>query len=158
MYRLNRISMTLSIPALAVAGLITAGASFAIAGGSLPPVEAPTERVWMPSDSPAAVAAEMREVVRSETRERMMAGLRADSLVWNGALDGGKLAQEMRNEVIAQIPGEMISGMQAAMGQIRIDPSAQGNAEKVDAPVLQDPQQVAAWSFNEERLAKPILP
>jgi hypothetical protein len=158
MYPLNRISLTLSIPTLALAGLITAGANFAIASGSLPPVEAPTERVWMPSDSPAAVAAEMREVVRSETRERMMAALRPDSLVWNGALDGQKLAEEMRNEVTAQIPGEMILGMQAAMGQIRIDPRAQERTEKVEAPALEDPQRVVAWAFTQERLARPILP
>jgi hypothetical protein len=158
MYPLNRKSLTLSIPALALAGLITAGANFAIAGGSLPPVEAPTERIWTPSESPAAVAAEMREVVRAETRERMMAALRPDSLVWNGALDGRKLAMEMRNEVNAQIPGEMVLGMQAAMGRIRIDPSAEERTKKVEAPGSQGPQRIAAWAPTQDRLAKPTLP
>ena len=163
MFVSNRIASVVSIPTLALAGLIAASSStvtlnLAAAEGAAPLNNSLQPTVWTPSPGASAVANEMRESLQADIRQQMVDALRPDSLVWNGALNGQKLAQEMRNEVIAQIPGEMISGMQAAMGQIRIDPSAQGNAEKVDAPVLQGPQQVAAWSFNEERLAKPILP
>jgi len=164
MYPLNRFSRTLSVSALTLAGILTASANFAVAGGAMPSPKplAPkplAAELWAPANNPAAVAAEMREVVRSETRERMKAALRPDSLVWNGALDGQKLAQEMSKDVNAQIPGRMIAGMKVAMSEI--DLSANEKTRKVEAQAPeapQSPQQVASWDFAQDSLAKPILP
>ena len=166
MYPLNRFSRTLSVSALTLAGILAVSANFAVAGGAMPSAKplAPkplAEELWAPSNNPAAVAAEMREVVRSETRERMKAALRPDSLVWNGALDGPKLAQEMSQDVNAPIPGNMLAGMKVAMSQIEIDLSADEKTREVKAQAPeapQGPQRVAAWDYAQNPLVKPILP
>jgi hypothetical protein len=63
----------------------------------------------------------MRESIQAEIRQQMVEALRPDSLVWNGALDGQKVAQELREELTSQMRGQMIAGLQTVLGEARTD-------------------------------------
>ncbi|MCS5637776.1 MAG: hypothetical protein NZ990_14750 [Myxococcota bacterium] len=106
---------------LATGGLILAWAQLAVALEPARLAVTPQEPEWTATHAaPAAVADEMREALRSELRTEMVAALRPDSVVWKGALDGYKLALQMREEMREEMRGEMIADMREALGDIRL--------------------------------------
>lgn len=135
MFVSNRIASVVSIPTLALAGLIAASSStvtlnLAAAEGAAPLNNSLQPTVWTPSPGASAVANEMRESLQADIRQQMVDALRPDSLVWNGALNGQKLAQEMREEVTSQLRGEMVAGLQSALGETRANLQPDPKEEK----------------------------
>jgi hypothetical protein len=101
------------------------------------------EPVWTPSPAVESIAAELRESVRLQLRDEMLAALRPNSAIWRGALDGRVLAREMREDVNSEMHAEMISGLQIALS---------GLPTEADHPVA-DEETAAAEAPIERRLA-----
>jgi hypothetical protein len=127
----NRASRKSIATMLASGGLILAWAQLAMAQQPADLVAAPQEQEWVPTIAAApAVADEMRESVRSELRAEMVAALQPDSVVWRGALDGYKLALQMREEIREQMRDEMIAEMRQALRDVRLPDNAITRPEK----------------------------
>ena len=123
---------------LAASGFMLAWAQLAVAQEPAPLAATPQESTWTPTlSAPPEVANEMREALRSELKTEMIAALQPDSTVWKGALDGYRLALQMRDEMREQLRGDMIAEMHVALGDFqrsdKIDPHA-------DQPEAGDPQ------------------